>query len=141
MVNLSSIHVDHFCVFYQIPNTLYLIPGASSSPRCAICMMDFVNGDTIRFLPCMHYYHIRCVDDWLMRSLTCPTCMQRVDLTLTANQNLWSQSSAHQRQSSTSSMSSESSQSSSGSAVRLRSSRSVVPPPPPLQRLASVSSV
>ena len=50
--------------------------------RCPICMNDFISGDPIRLLPCMHYYHLRCIDDWLMRSLTCPTCMQRVDLAM-----------------------------------------------------------
>uniref|UniRef100_A0A8C0ENJ2 RING-type domain-containing protein n=1 Tax=Bubo bubo TaxID=30461 RepID=A0A8C0ENJ2_BUBBB len=39
-------------------------------PRCVICMMDFVYGDPIRFLPCMHIYHLDCIDDWLMRSFT-----------------------------------------------------------------------
>ena len=48
--------------------------------RCPICMLDFVVGQPIRLLPCMHYYHMRCIDDWLMRSLTCPTCMERVDV-------------------------------------------------------------
>ena len=43
-------------------------------------MMDFMVGQPIRLLPCMHYYHMRCIDDWLMRSLTCPTCMERVDV-------------------------------------------------------------
>ena len=43
-------------------------------------MMDFVVGEPIRLLPCMHYYHMRCIDDWLMRALTCPTCMERVDI-------------------------------------------------------------
>lgn len=43
-------------------------------------MLDFVVGQPIRLLPCMHYYHMRCIDDWLMRSLTCPTCMERVDV-------------------------------------------------------------
>uniref|UniRef100_A0A8C0BFW9 RING-type domain-containing protein n=1 Tax=Buteo japonicus TaxID=224669 RepID=A0A8C0BFW9_9AVES len=37
---------------------------------CVICMMDFVYGDPIRFLPCMHIYHLDCIDDWLMRSFT-----------------------------------------------------------------------
>ena len=27
----------------------------------------------------MHYYHLHCIDDWLMRSLTCPFCLERVD--------------------------------------------------------------
>ena len=42
-------------------------------------MMDYCVGEPIRLLPCMHYYHLHCIDDWLMRSLTCPTCMERVD--------------------------------------------------------------
>lgn len=50
--------------------------------RCVICMMDFVYGDPIRFLPCMHIYHLDCIDDWLMRSFTCPSCMEPVDAAL-----------------------------------------------------------
>jgi E3 ubiquitin-protein ligase RNF11 len=47
--------------------------------ECPICMNDFLPGQSIRLLPCMHFYHIHCIDDWLMRALTCPTCIQRVD--------------------------------------------------------------
>lgn len=47
--------------------------------RCAICMVDFVVGEPIRLLPCMHFYHMRCIDEWLMRSFCCPSCMERVD--------------------------------------------------------------
>lgn len=50
--------------------------------RCVICMMDFIYGDPIRFLPCMHIYHVDCIDDWLMRSFTCPSCMEPVDAAL-----------------------------------------------------------
>lgn len=50
--------------------------------RCVICMLDFVYGDPIRFLPCMHIYHMDCIDDWLMRSFTCPSCMEPVDAAL-----------------------------------------------------------
>lgn len=45
-------------------------------------MMDFTAGEPIRLLPCMHFYHMRCIDDWLMRSYSCPTCMERVDVGL-----------------------------------------------------------
>lgn len=48
--------------------------------RCPICMNEFQQSDPIRLLPCMHYYHTRCIDEWLMRSITCPNCMQRVDV-------------------------------------------------------------
>ena len=59
---------------------LLFIPPPPPPCRCPICMLDFVVGQPIRLLPCMHYYHMRCIDDWLMRSLTCPTCMERVDV-------------------------------------------------------------
>ncbi|XP_054888884.1 RING finger protein 11-like [Poeciliopsis prolifica] len=50
--------------------------------ECVICMLDFIYGDPIRFLPCMHIYHMDCIDDWLMRSFTCPSCMEPVDAAL-----------------------------------------------------------
>ncbi|KAM4855487.1 LOW QUALITY PROTEIN: RING finger protein 11-like [Urocitellus parryii] len=56
--------------------------GKKKDPECVICMMDFVYGDPIRFLPCMHIYHLDCIDDWLMRSFTCPSCMEPVDTAL-----------------------------------------------------------
>ncbi|XP_033113353.1 RING finger protein 11-like [Anneissia japonica] len=50
--------------------------------ECVICMIDFQVGDPVRFLPCMHTYHVTCIDDWLMRSFTCPSCMEPVDAAL-----------------------------------------------------------
>jgi E3 ubiquitin-protein ligase RNF11 len=45
-------------------------------------MVEFTMGDMLRFLPCMHVYHKDCIDDWLMRSFTCPSCMEPVDAAL-----------------------------------------------------------
>lgn len=42
-------------------------------------MLDFDVNDQIRYLPCMHSYHVDCIDDWLIRSFTCPSCMEPVD--------------------------------------------------------------
>lgn len=42
-------------------------------------MIDFVVMEPIRYLPCMHAYHVKCIDDWLLRSFTCPSCMEPVD--------------------------------------------------------------
>ena len=82
---IKSIIVGTLIVLYILHdiNSTSLIHNATvtSFPhRCPICMLDFVVGQPIRLLPCMHYYHMRCIDDWLMRSLTCPTCMERVDV-------------------------------------------------------------
>ncbi|MEQ2214228.1 RING finger protein 11 [Xenoophorus captivus] len=61
-------------------------PGSDPSEKkvkeCVICMMDFEYGDPIRFLPCLHIYHLDCIDSWLMRSFTCPSCMEPVDAAL-----------------------------------------------------------
>lgn len=46
---------------------------------CTICMEDFADGDELRMLPCFHRFHKGCVDEWLRRSGTCPTCKHRVD--------------------------------------------------------------
>jgi len=56
--------------------------SAKSVRECCICMIDFEQSEPIRYLPCMHYYHVECIDDWLLRSFTCPTCMEPVDAAL-----------------------------------------------------------
>uniref|UniRef100_A0A1I8HX02 CCHC-type domain-containing protein n=1 Tax=Macrostomum lignano TaxID=282301 RepID=A0A1I8HX02_9PLAT len=50
--------------------------------ECVICMVDYVEGDRLRSLPCTHTYHKDCIDDWLMRSFACPSCNQPVDAAL-----------------------------------------------------------
>jgi len=56
--------------------------GCKKNRECVICMIEFEPGDAIRYLPCMHTYHMECIDDWLMRSFTCPSCMEPVDAAL-----------------------------------------------------------
>jgi len=56
--------------------------GTKKKRECVICMIELEIGDPIRFLPCMHIYHKDCIDDWLLRSFTCPSCMEPVDAAL-----------------------------------------------------------
>lgn len=57
-------------------------PSDKKFKECVICMLDFEFGNPIRFLPCLHIYHVDCIDAWLMRSFTCPSCMEPVDAAL-----------------------------------------------------------
>jgi hypothetical protein len=41
---------------------------------CTICIEDYVEGDEIKSLPCLHFYHSECIDEWLKRSKCCPNC-------------------------------------------------------------------
>lgn len=56
--------------------------GCRKNRECVICMMEFTLGDSVRYLPCMHTYHVECINSWLMRSFTCPSCMEPVDAAL-----------------------------------------------------------
>ncbi|GAX19219.1 hypothetical protein FisN_4Lh196 [Fistulifera solaris] len=46
---------------------------------CDICLLEYEPGDVVAWshnLACNHAYHEDCVADWLVRSLTCPSCRQ-----------------------------------------------------------------
>jgi len=55
--------------------------GSKKNRECVICMEEFLVGDMVRYLPCLHIYHTVCIDDWLMRgsSFSCPSCMEPVE--------------------------------------------------------------
>ena len=42
--------------------------------RCAVCLEDYAEGESLRHLPCLHSYHAGCVDRWFERSVECPVC-------------------------------------------------------------------
>lgn len=53
-------------------------------------MGELTVGEPVRFLPCLHCYHVECIDDWLLRSLTCPSCLEPVDAALLSSyQSPW----------------------------------------------------
>lgn len=67
----------------HLPTGTYDGGGSSKKSReCVICMVEFSVGDSIRFLPCMHTYHVKCIDEWLMKSFICPSCLEPVDAAL-----------------------------------------------------------
>ncbi|XP_032467415.1 E3 ubiquitin-protein ligase RNF6 isoform X2 [Phocoena sinus] len=52
---------------------------------CSVCISDYVTGNKLRQLPCMHEFHIHCIDRWLSENCTCPICRQPVLGSSTAN--------------------------------------------------------
>jgi len=48
--------------------------GDEEEQCCAICLVDYTEGDELRVLPCGHYMHKSCVDAWLFNNPSCPNC-------------------------------------------------------------------
>ncbi|CAF0746850.1 unnamed protein product [Brachionus calyciflorus] len=46
--------------------------------KCTICLNEYENSENVRRLPCMHLFHVNCVDQWLKMNKKCPMC--RVDI-------------------------------------------------------------
>lgn len=71
--------VKRIGIIQQLPTSSYDDNCKEKHKECVICMDEFFKGDTIRYLPCTHMYHKQCIDSWLIRNFTCPSCMEPLD--------------------------------------------------------------
>eukprot|EP00756_Hemistasia_phaeocysticola_P051102 Hpha_TRINITY_DN26282_c0_g1::TRINITY_DN26282_c0_g1_i1::g.184621::m.184621 len=56
--------------------TQYTRTQGEAPLMCVFCQTDLEEGAEIREFPCLHRYHVACVDQWMRRSKVCPTCRQ-----------------------------------------------------------------
>lgn len=45
---------------------------------CPICLGDLEEGEPMKVLPCAHYFHPSCIDEWLVAHNSCPMCKRKV---------------------------------------------------------------
>ncbi|XP_019077610.1 E3 ubiquitin-protein ligase At4g11680-like [Vitis vinifera] len=45
---------------------------------CCICLEKYVDNDELRELPCGHFFHKECVDEWLKINARCPLCQSEI---------------------------------------------------------------
>ena len=46
---------------------------------CCFCQEPFEEGNKLRRLPCLHFFHKQEIDEWLRRNAKCPICRNRVE--------------------------------------------------------------
>ncbi|KAF7829971.1 RING-H2 finger protein ATL11-like [Senna tora] len=70
---LDSDIIDTFPTFmYSAVKRLKI---GKSSLECAVCLNEFQEQETLRFIPkCSHVFHTHCIDLWLSSHSTCPVC-------------------------------------------------------------------
>lgn len=80
---LHSIHDANSTAPTSVPRSSddkdHLDPATIGTETCPICIVDFVEGDDLRILPCegKHRFHKDCVDPWLLElSTSCPICRE-----------------------------------------------------------------
>ena len=46
--------------------------------KCLVCQCEYETDETLRRLPCSHYFHQNCVDFWLKTKDFCPYCRKSI---------------------------------------------------------------
>eukprot|EP01112_Ceratiomyxa_fruticulosa_P017405 TRINITY_DN5413_c0_g1_i2.p1 TRINITY_DN5413_c0_g1~~TRINITY_DN5413_c0_g1_i2.p1 ORF type:complete len:288 (+),score=55.33 TRINITY_DN5413_c0_g1_i2:102-965(+) len=64
----------------SLPTRIYTPQNDTTRCSCSICLTEYDTGDRLRTLPCLHSFHIECVDKWLSMAKTCPTCKTEIDM-------------------------------------------------------------
>mmetsp|Transcript_125603 Transcript_125603/g.250608 ORF Transcript_125603/g.250608 Transcript_125603/m.250608 type:complete len:455 (-) Transcript_125603:65-1429(-) len=58
--------------------------ASNEEDECAICCDCYNEGDELRILPCLHAFHTRCIDAWLLSNAAgaklCPVCNSEIGI-------------------------------------------------------------
>jgi len=74
LANLEPVYVGSKCI-NTLPQCVHdgsPLPGDQT--KCTVCLEDFTEGQSLKSLPCVHFYHTDCIDSWLMVGHSCPVC-------------------------------------------------------------------
>ena len=66
----ASISKERYALLVDCPTAKANADGDS----CTICLSAYADGETVKFLPCAHRFHGRCLRNWLGKSSQCPVC-------------------------------------------------------------------
>lgn len=49
-------------------------PEKTAAEKCLVCMYEYEASDICKLLPCKHFFHGECIQQWLQAHNSCPTC-------------------------------------------------------------------
>ncbi|KAL5256337.1 hypothetical protein ACHWQZ_G011533 [Mnemiopsis leidyi] len=62
----------------RMPSKNKAVNAKRQTPKCPICLEEFVDKVKIRRLRCIHNFHIKCIDQWLKKNMICPVCRKSI---------------------------------------------------------------
>eukprot|EP01017_Pseudomicrothorax_dubius_P034856 TRINITY_DN4822_c0_g1_i2.p1 TRINITY_DN4822_c0_g1~~TRINITY_DN4822_c0_g1_i2.p1 ORF type:complete len:157 (+),score=25.50 TRINITY_DN4822_c0_g1_i2:33-503(+) len=74
--NYSKLPGLQFDVISKIPTKV--LTKAIPNQECAVCLLTYSEGQIVRNLPCRHFYHQACIDQWLEHKGSCPVCREPI---------------------------------------------------------------
>lgn len=85
---LSGLEHSHFSSFSDQINRLSIVEitpeqvadTVNDKPSCAICLEEMAVAEPVVKLNCTHLFHRPCIEPWLLRRTTCPTCRGPVEV-------------------------------------------------------------
>jgi len=77
--SLEPVYVGSRCI-NNLPSCTHdgsPLPGDQT--KCSVCLCNFAESETLKSLPCVHFFHKDCIDTWLMVGHTCPLCKTLIE--------------------------------------------------------------
>jgi len=74
LASFEPVYIGSRCI-NNLPSCVHdgtPLPGDQA--KCSVCLCEFEEGETLKSLPCVHFFHQDCIDSWLMVGHTCPLC-------------------------------------------------------------------
>merc|ERR1712137_1157222 len=71
----------------SLPTKKLKVTDFQAGDRCAICIEEYVKGDRVKTLPCNHFFHTKCINQWLKVNKVCP--VDRKDITDSPHESPW----------------------------------------------------
>ncbi|KAK9957929.1 hypothetical protein ABG768_012126 [Culter alburnus] len=63
----------------SLPTVSISSEQAACRLECTVCREEYSVGESVRQLPCLHYFHSNCIVPWLQLHDTCPVCRKSLD--------------------------------------------------------------